>query len=166
MESTDRFTAAIKSENLLAVYAIWKEVAAARLAPRRAELSPARLKRATSWTFTVDTIDGGNDFRFGFAGDRMMQFLERGCAAPTISGMRGDHFFDAADALFRRCVADRKPLVSGPHPTRYRGKEHLERQVLVLPISEDGSTVSGLLGAFDTWQLGTNRHVWEPVLAA
>jgi hypothetical protein len=166
MESTDRFTAAIKSENLLAVYAIWKEVAAGRMAPRRAELSPARLKRATSWTFTVDVIDEGNDFRFGFAGDRVMQFLERGCAAPTISGLRGDRFFDVADALFRRCVASGKPLVSGPRPTCYGGKEHLERQVLVLPLSEDSTAVSGLLGAFDTWQLGTNRHVWEPVLAA
>jgi hypothetical protein len=166
MEPTDRFIAAIKSENLLAVYAAWKEVAAGRMAPRRAELSPTRLKRATSWTFTVDVVDGGNDFRFGFAGDRMMQFLERGCEAPTISVLRGDQFFDAADGLFRRCVANRKPLVSGPYPTRYRGKEHLERQVLVLPLSEDGIAVSGLLGAFDTWKLGTNRHVWEPVLAA
>jgi hypothetical protein len=151
MESTDRFTAALKSENLLAVYAVWKEVAAGRIAPRRAELSPARLKRATSWTFTVDVVDGGKDFRFGFAGDRMMQFLERGCAAPTISGLRGDHFFDTAYALFRRCVESGKPLVSGPYPTRYRGKEHLERQVLVLPLSEDGAAISRLLGAFDTW---------------
>src|ERR1700722_6324160 len=113
MESTDRLTAAIKSVNLLAVYATWKEVTADRMAPRRAEVSPARLKRATSWTFTVDVIDGGTDFRFGFAGDRMMQFLQHGCATPMISGLRGDHFFDVAHTLFRRCVESRKPLISG-----------------------------------------------------
>lgn len=166
METSDRLMAAIKSEKLLAVYATWKGLAAGRVGPRRTELTPSQLRRATSWTFTVNVIDDGADFRCGFAGDKMMQFLERDCTAPTIAGMRGDPFFDMAAQLFRQCVAERRPLVSGPRPTRYIGREHLERQVLVLPLSEDGVIISALLGAFDTWQLGTHAHILEPVLAA
>ena len=166
MESSESFSAAIKSEKLRAVHATWMQLAAGRLGPRRAELTPAQLRRSTSWTFFVDVVDGGRDFRFGFAGDMLMQFLERSCEAPTVAGMKGVHFFDKADELFRQCLATQRPLVSGPKPTRYRGKEHLERQVLLLPLSEDGVTVTGLLGAFDTWQLGTNDHVMEPVMAA
>ncbi|MGZ5923555.1 MAG: PAS domain-containing protein [Rhizomicrobium sp.] len=165
MDKHRNFTSAVTSEKLLAVYAIWMELAAGRIGPQRAELTPAHLRRSTSWTFTVEVIDGGNDFRFGFAGDKLMQFLEQRCAAPTLAGLRGTHFFDVADELFRRCISSRKPLVSGPKPTHYKGKEHLEREVLLLPLSEDGVNVTGLLGAFDTWQLGTNPHVREPILA-
>jgi hypothetical protein len=79
--------------------------------------------------------------------------------------MRGTHFFDSADDLFRKCISSRKPLVSGPKQTHYKGREHLERQVLLLPLSEDGVAVTGLLGALDTWQLGTHAHKPEPVPA-
>jgi hypothetical protein len=164
MDMNDGIANAVMSEKLLAVYAIWKTLTAGRIGPRRAELAPARLRRAISWTFMVDVIDGGKDFRFGFTGDKLMQFLDSRCAAPTLAGMRGAHFFDRADELFRQCIAGRKPLVSGPKQTLYRGREHLEREVLLLPLSEDGVEITGLLGAFDTWQLGTNIHKAEPVL--
>lgn len=166
MDRHNSFTSAVTSEKLLAVYAIWMELAAGRIGPQRSELTPSRLRRATSWTFTVDVMDGGTDFRFGFAGDKLMQFLGQRCAAPTLAGLRGSHFFDAADELFRTCIASKKPLVSGPQPTYYKGKEHLEREVLLLPLSEDGVNVTGILGAFDTWRLGTNPHLLEPILAA
>ncbi len=165
MSETDSIARAVTSEKLRAVYEIWKTLAADRIGPRRAELTPARLRSAISWIFMVDVIDGGADFRFGFTGDKLMQFLERRCAAPTMAGMRGEHFFDQADDLFRKCIAVRKPLVSGPKQTHYKGREHLERQVLLLPLSEDGVNVTGLLGAFDTWRLGANPHKPEPVLA-
>jgi hypothetical protein len=165
MDMNDGIARALASEKLRAVYAIWKSVAAGRIAPRRAELTPTQLRSTTSCTFVVEAIEGGADFRFGFAGDKVMQFLERRCAQPTVAGMRGDPFFDVADDLFRACIANRKPLVSGPKQTHYKGREHLERQVLLLPLSEDGVTVTGLLGAFDTWQVGTNVHKREPVLA-
>jgi hypothetical protein len=161
----DKFARAMTSEKLLAVYAVWKELADGRIGPRRAELTPARLRRTTPWTFTVEVVDGGTDFRFGFAGDRMIQFLERRCPAPTLAGLMGTAFFAAADRLFRQCVTSAKPLLSGPKPTHYQGKEHLEREVLLLPLSDDGVRVTGILGAFETWGLGTNAHAAEPVLA-
>jgi hypothetical protein len=165
MDSSDSIARAMTSERLLAVYLAWKEQAAGRIGPKRAEIQPQQLGRAMSWTFLVDVLDGGRDFRFGFAGDRVMQFLEKRCAAPTVAGMRGTHFFDKADELFRQCVDSRKTLVSGPKQSHYEGKEHLERQVLLLPLSEDGENVTGFLGAFDTWQLGTHKHVVETLLA-
>jgi hypothetical protein len=165
MAMNGNFAGAVMSEKLRDVHTVWTNLAAGRIGPRRAEVTPAQLRSAISWTFFVDVIDGGMDFRFGFAGDRLMQFLEQRCAAPTIAGLRGNHFFNEADELFRRCIASGRPLLSGPKQTRYKGREHLERQVLLLPLSEDGTTVTGLLGAFDTWQLGTHPHKPEPVLA-
>jgi hypothetical protein len=163
-DTGDSFARAITSDKLLAIYAVWKELSAGRIGPRRNELTPAHLRRATPWAFTVDLIGTGEDFRFGFAGDRLVQFLEQRCATPNLSGLRDISFFASAEALFRQCAETRKPLISGPKPTFYKGKEHLEREVLLLPLSDDGVQVTGLLGAFDTWQLGTHRHTPEPVL--
>lgn len=161
----DRFEQTLTSGRLKAVYAAWKVLSDGRVGPRRAEVKPAHLRRDTPWTFTVDVLDGGKDFRCGFAGDRLMQFLDRDCRAPTLGGLKGNHFFDEAGKLFLRCVTSRKPVASGPKPTSYTGKEHLEREVLLLPLSEDGTTVTGLLGAFDTWRLGTHPHSTAPVVA-
>jgi hypothetical protein len=162
--TNDDFARAITSDKLLAVYEVWKDLSVGRIGPKRSELTPAHLRRATPWAFTVDLVD--DDFRFGFAGDRLMQFLDKRCATPNVSGLRDIAFFAAAETLFRACAASGKPLVSGPKPTFYKGKEHLEREVLLLPLSDDGKHVTGLLGAFDTWRLGTNHHTLSPVFAA
>lgn len=161
----DDFARAVTSPTLLAVYETWKTLAAGRIGPRRAEMAPAQLRRSLPSTFTVEVIEGGRDFRFGFAGDKVMQFLDRRCPAPTLAGMTGTNFFAAADALLRQCVAGKTPLISGPKPTTYPGKEYLEREVLLLPLSEDGVTVTSILGAFETWGLGTHRHAMTPVVA-
>ncbi len=163
--SVNEFLRVIKSERLHEIYHMWRTVAAGRIGPRRSEMTPSLLRRNLSHTFLVEVSEDGSDYRFGFTGDRIMEFLGSKCTAPTLAGMRDQHFFDGAYELFAQSVSTRKPLVSGPKPTNYKGKEHLERQVLVLPLSENNLDVSGLLGAFDTWQLGTNAHSMRPVLA-
>src|SRR5262249_40456129 len=145
LETGDNFSRQITSDKLLAIYHAWREVSAGRIGPRRNELTPAHLRRATPWAFTVDLI--GADFSVGFAGDRLIQCLEKRCSTPTVSGLRDIAFFAAAEKLFRHCAETRKPLISGPKPTFYQGKEHLEREVLLLPLSDDGIQVTGLLGA-------------------
>ncbi|MEI9990362.1 MAG: PAS domain-containing protein [Rhizomicrobium sp.] len=162
----DRFVDSVISERLRAVHGVWTELAAGRLGPKRAELTPAKLRRATAWAFTVEVIDGGTDFRVGFRGDKVTQFMGEPCTAQSLASLRGIAFFDIAEALFRACVESRKPLVSAPRRTQYKGKEHLEREVLLLPLSEDGVTVTGLLGAFDTWQLGTHSRAAATAAAA
>lgn len=164
-DKTDRFHASVTSEKLRAVYDAWKELAAGRIGPRRAELTPAKLRRATPWTFLVDVIDGGKDFRLRFRGDRVIQFVGDPCGATTLAAMRGATFFDVAESLFRKSVESRKPLLSGPRRTHLSGKEHLEREVVLLPLSDDGMNVTGLLGAVETWQLGTYPHALTPLLA-
>jgi hypothetical protein len=166
MTSTDdKFSRGLTSETLKAVYSAWKTLAAGRIGPRRAEVTPAHLRRATPWTFTVDVLDGGKDFRIGFTGDRVVQFLDQRCEQPVLSGLTGVPFFDEAESLFRHCVRSARPLANGPRQTRYAGKEHLEREVLLLPLSEDGVTVTALLGVLETWQLGTHPHSPMAVIA-
>ena len=157
-DSVEHLAHSLKSEVLRTVFDVWRKTADGRIGPQRVELSPAKLRKATSHTFAVDLIDDGRDFRFGFTGEKVMQFLDRRCEAPTLTGLRGSHFFDAAEKLIRKCVADARPIVSSPRRTHYSGREYLEREVLLLPLSEDGVRVTSLLGAFDTWLLGTHSR--------
>ena len=156
IQHQDPFGQTVTSETLRGIYGVWKGLAAGRIGPRRADITPAKLRRGTAWSFTVEVLDGGNDFRIGFRGDKVTQFMGENCTAQSVASLRGVHFFDAAEKLFRACAESAKPLVSGPKRTQYKGKEHLEREVLLLPLSEDGVAVTGILGAFDTWQVGTH----------
>ena len=147
----------LTSEKLAGVHKIWLELAAGGIGPKREDVTPARLRGTMPWTFLIDIV--GEDFRFRFAGDRIIQFMGRRLQGTKLSEFRGTPFFDGMHRFFSRGVETKTPLVSGPSPVTYPGKEHLEMEVMVLPLSEDGKTVVGFLGAFDTWQLGTHAPV-------
>ncbi|MEI9996188.1 MAG: PAS domain-containing protein [Rhizomicrobium sp.] len=145
------------SERLAAAYGVWCDLAAGRVGPRREEITPARLRSAIAATFVVDVLDGGKDFRFRFAGDRIIQFMGRRLAGKLLSEQRGTPFFDGMHGMYTHCVAAREPILAGPMPVTYPGKEFLEIEVLAMPLSDDGQAITALFGAFDTWQLGTHR---------
>jgi len=147
----------LTSEKLAGIHKIWRELAAGAIGPTREAVTPARLRGTMPWTFTIDVV--GEDFRFRFAGDRIIQFMGRRLQGTLLSEHRGTPFFDGMQLFFRRSVQTRLPLVNGPSPVTYPGKEHLEMEVMVLPLSHDGETVTGLLGTFDTWQIGTHTSV-------
>lgn len=150
------FGRALTSDKLKTVHEVWKELASGRVGPKRDEITPARLRGATPFTFTIDVIDGGKDFRFRIAGDRIIQFLGGRMAGTLLSERRGTPFFDAMHQLYESCVTTRAPVAIGPLAATYPGKEFLEIEVLILPLSEDGETVTALFGAFESWQLGTH----------
>ncbi|HXC56981.1 MAG TPA: PAS domain-containing protein [Rhizomicrobium sp.] len=142
------------SDKLIGIHKLWSEIAAGRIGPRREEVTPARLRGTMPWTFVVDVA--GGDFRFRFAGDRIIQFMGTRLTGTLLSDLLGTPFYDGMNRFFAGCVTAKTPTATGPSPATYPGKEHLEMEVLVLPLSDDGVTVTGLLGTFDTWRLGTH----------
>jgi hypothetical protein len=156
MDNDESFRLALTSEKLRAAYDVWKELRAKRIGPKRDELTPARLRSILPSTFTIDVIDGGNDFRFRFAGDRIIQFMGQRYAGTLLSQKRGIAFFDNMSRLYERCVTTKAPVSAGPVQASLQGKEFLEIEAVVLPLSDDGATITGLFGAFDSWQLGTH----------
>ncbi len=144
------------SERLTAIHRIWKTIAGNRVAPSRAEITPKRTRALTASTWVMDVVDAGADFRFRFAGDRIIQFMGRSFAGMLLSGVRGTPFFDGMHALLSASVDGRHALALGPIPSSYAGKEHLEFEALVLPLCEPDGAVSAVFGGFDTWPLGTH----------
>jgi hypothetical protein len=144
----------LTSDKLIGIHAIWRELAAGGVGPKREDITPARLRGTMPWTFVVDLA--GADFKFRFAGERIIQFMGRRLQGTQLSEHLGAPFFDGMHNFFSRAVRMKVPQAYGPGPVTYPGKEHLEMEVMVLPLSDDGHGVHGLLGTFDTWQLGTH----------
>ncbi len=156
MDKHDGPAPALTSERLRVVHEMWNELRGGRVGPKRDEITPARLRAVLPWTFTIDVVDGGQDFRFRFAGDRIIQFMGRRYAGALLSEHTGSRFFDQMRAMYAGCVAAKAPIASGVRQASLPGKEFLEIEALVLPLSEDGVSVTTLFGAFDSWQLGKN----------
>ena len=156
MDSDDGFIRGLTSEKLRAAYEVWRDVRGTRVGPKRDDITPARLRTVLPSTFTIDVIDGGQDYRFRFAGDRIIQFMGQRYAGTLLSEKRGNIFFDNMARLYGRCVSTGLPVSSGPVQASLQGKEFLEIEAMVLPLSDDGVSITGLFGAFDSWQLGTH----------
>jgi hypothetical protein len=157
MSLTADFKSADKAalhERLKDMLDTWMRVAAGRVGPRREEISPALLRGALGWVWFVDVIDGGADFRFRLGGDRVIQFMGRRYAGELLSASDEDPFFQRMRAMFLACVRDRRPITVGPERTIKKDRAFLEMEVLALPLSEDGETVTGLCGAIALRPLG------------
>ena len=156
MEKTADFRQTLTSEKLKIVFDTWESLRVGRIGPRRDDISPAPLRGVLASTFIIDVVDGGRDFRFRFAGDRIIQFMGRRFAGMLLSELVGAPFFDSMRAMYAACVAAKAPLASGVRQASYPGKEFLEIEAMVLPLSEDGVGVTHLFGALESWQLGTH----------
>jgi len=144
------------SDALAQVHAYWRALGRGRIGPARAEIAPQGLRGLTARVWMMDALDGGADFRFRFAGDRIIEFMGRRYAGELLSAYRGRPFFDGMHALLAACMRERRAMALGPIPSMLEGREYLEFEVLVMPLSDDGTSVNIVFGAMETWPLGAN----------
>lgn len=137
------------SENLIGVYEAWKRLTGERLAPKREEITPALLKSALPSIWMIDVVDGGRDYRFRLAGDRIIQFMGRRYAGHLLSEFDRQPFFDHMRAILKACTEQKRPLMAGPGRSKMAGREFSELEVVVLPLSEDGKNVTTIFGAME-----------------
>ena len=147
--------AALQSETLRLAFATWQELAADRFAPSRREVSPARFKVMLASIFLVEVVDDAEDFKFVLGGQKLIQFMGGRHAGRYLSGLPKSEFYDRMRRIFTRCASTRLPVAIGPIPTARDGREYLSIELIVLPLSDDGVTVTGLLGVAE---LSPPRH--------
>lgn len=143
------------SERLVGVLDAWKRTAGGRIAPRREEITPSLLRTALPWIWMIDVIDGGKDFRFRIAGERVIQFMGRRYAGELMSDNLDNPFFERMRAILIECIRGREPVHVGPIRSNLKDKEFFEMEVVVMPLSEDGHAVTTLFGAMDLRALPT-----------
>jgi len=148
----------LTSERLRRLYAYWASLKGERIAPSRSELNPADMRDQLGWIWLMDVIDGGEDFRFRLGGDRVIQFFGQRLSGMLLSrAMPGSpEFFSRFRNLVRLAALNALPASGGPAQTAYQPRAYLEIEALMLPLSDDGRTVSGILGGIELRPLTVN----------
>jgi hypothetical protein len=142
---------AISSERLKSLFAYWTKLRGARFAPPRNELKPAQMREQLGWLWLMDVLDGGQDFRFRMGGDRVIQFFGQRLAGTTLRALQpaSPAFFGRFFDLVSLATRNKKAALGGPTQTAYEPRAFLEVEALILPLSDDGKTVTGLLGSIE-----------------
>jgi hypothetical protein len=143
------------SERLVGVLDAWKRTAGIRLAPKREEITPSLLRTALPWIWMIDVIEGGKDFRFRIAGERVVEFMGRRHAGELLSDNLENPFFQRMRGILLECTERKKPVAVGPIRSNLKGKEFFEMEIVVMPLSEDELDVTTLFGAMDLRGLPT-----------
>jgi hypothetical protein len=158
---------ALEDPALAAAYKAWRALTGGRLAPARKEITPARFKAILPITFLCDVIEGGTDFRFVLGGDKLVRFLDNRIApGMMLSTIEGSFFHARCVRIFRHAISVRTPIASGPHPTALPGREYLTLEVLVLPLSNDGETITGVFGGMHMAPMKESDYPFDPPDAA
>lgn len=151
-----RPTGDIVGDTARALKSIWQQARGERMAPRRRDITLAMVGRLAQWLWWADVVDQGTDYIFRMAGDRVIQFYGRSFNGMHLSASEALSFLQNRRNAFDHCVQHMTPIVLGPHSSAYPDKEYWEIEVLILPLSENGSDVTGLMGSLEYWPTGTH----------
>ena len=132
---------------LIAAHRIWSDIAGARFAPSRKEIQPAPFKAMLSNLFLVEVVGDGADFRLALSGDTVARFLGSEYKPGKLLGeVEPSPFQQRSFRLFRQCVENKAPVGLGPVRTLHDQRSFFDNEAIVLPLSDDGATVTGLMG--------------------
>lgn len=127
-------------------YQAWRALCGDRFAPTRKEIDPARFKPVLGSIFVMDVVDDGADFRFVLGGERVVQMMGQRLRGELLSSQPATPFYEGMRNLFFGCTRSKKPIAVGPMRLVRGELDHLEIEVLVLPVSDNGASVTSLLG--------------------
>ena len=132
---------------LIEAHRTWREIAGQRFAPERREILPARFKRMLSNLFLVEVVGEGADFRLALSGDTVSRFLGSEYKTGKLLGeVFPSPFQQRSFRLFQKCVETKAPVGLGPVRTLHEERSFFDNEAIILPLSDDGATVTGLMG--------------------
>jgi hypothetical protein len=129
---------------VMRVLARWRAIAGGRGLPRRSQIDPRRFGQDWANCLLVDVDPLPRHSRLAFVGERL-----RDPTGPAFDRQRLDECLEntllhSATAQIDRVVAEREPVAEGV--STHVGAPVLYRSIL-LPLSEDGRWIDGVLGA-------------------
>lgn len=141
-------------ERTQALHAIWLRVAGDRKAPRRVDITLRDTGKLTSWVVLFDVLGSSTDFRIRLTGDGLVRFFDANFAGRRLSTLKERPFFHTTFHALAHCAQHCDPVVVGPMVSNFENKEHWSSEFIFLPLSDDGETVTGVIGTMDLWQAG------------
>jgi hypothetical protein len=118
----------------------WSELTDGDVLPTRRMLAPLRMKQVLSQLSLIDVeADGG--YRMRLVGSALREHWGR-----ETTGLRLEELPYVADVAFWRCVLDRVAADRLPSWGATRARRGLVQVWMRLPLSDDGRTVTAILG--------------------
>ena len=124
----------------------WTEARGERALPRRADINPVKLGGALQNVFLLDVVPGKPvDFRYRLIGEQLIRGYGRNLTGESHLSNFGKLFPAPTYDAFVRCTNTKQTQESSTNFRNFNGTpcRALSR---VWPLSEDGASVTGLLG--------------------
>lgn len=126
---------------------VWRDARGERALPRREDINPIKLGTALQYVSLIDVVSGDPvDFRYRLLGQQIIKYYGHNITG----GLHTDHadrtsptrpFYEA----YLRCITAKAPQdIDAQY--RNHNKTLVRTRARVWPLSDDGETVSGLVG--------------------
>lgn len=126
---------------------VWREARGARQLPQRTDINPVKLGAALQYVSLIDVVQSDPvDFRYRLLGQQLIKYFGHNITG-ELHTQHSDRtsptrpFYDA----YSRCLTTKEPQ---DIEAQYRNHNNtvVRTKARVWPLSDDGATVSGLLG--------------------
>jgi hypothetical protein len=124
----------------------WRELMGEREYPSFSELDPASIPDIWSYSFVLDIAGHADDPIFRVAGSNYTAYSPVDLRNLPVSHAPRDSLIEKSVAFAQEVVTKQVPISRGGEFVKPDGVKVLYRGI-ILPMSDDGVTVSGLLGA-------------------
>jgi hypothetical protein len=145
--SAQAFLQAISSTALRNIASHWVDIRGDRIMPSWNDIRPAAFKAELPivWALTYDAVD--DIFRIRLVGDRMVEIFPRALKGTPLDTVYSDAAaFISLSSAFKR-VASQPSLLCVRGPIFVATDRYGSGQWIAMPLSSDGQTADGILGA-------------------
>lgn len=137
---------------VLRLLAHWRELCGERNFPSFADLDPSTFPDIWENAFVLDLVGHADDPVFRLAGDSYVAHTGAEIRNMRVSEAPRDTLAEKSVRYYREVIQKGVPISRGGEFTKPDGMIVLYRSV-ILPMSDDGETISGLLGAANCREL-------------
>ena len=146
IEVTDALPKGLERRLVLRLLSYWRDLCGDRAYPSFADVDPASIPDMWQWAFVIEVVGHEADPVFRHVGDGLVGFAEMPLTGVKLSAAPRDTLVSHAVSYVQAVIAKGVPISRGGEFMREGNIRVLYRSIL-LPMSDDGTTISGLLGA-------------------
>ena len=138
---------------VLRLLAYWRDLCGDRTYPSFDQVDPLEIPEIWDNCFVLDLQGHEDDAVIRAIGERLAETSPVDLVNLRLSELPQDTLIEQATGYVREVVRKRVPISRGGEFTKYDGTTVLFRSV-ILPMSDDGETLCGLLGAANCREVG------------
>ena len=131
---------------VLRLLSYWREWCGDALYPSFTQVNPARMAEIWDHSFVLDVVGHEENPIVRMVGSEFQSYLPRSVRDCALSDVPAASLIEHAAAYYQEILDRGVPISRGGEFIKYDGMKVLYRSI-ILPMSDDGASVSGLLGA-------------------